>query len=908
MKRIKKFIITLITLAMTLTTLPMVSVSVDASNYENDIVQLMLDLGIYSDTDDMHYENEVITREEMASFLSVFYGLTEESYTEKTVFEDVTEGWSSGHIMAMVSNGCMSGYSDGLFRPLTTVTYEMAVKTLVSMTGYDIIAQRNGGFPHGYFQVAEQLGMLKHIDVLKGTSPITRGVFNRLLYNTLDVPILKQVSFGAENEFKSEKNRTLLTEQLHIYQAKGIVSALPYVELGFNDGAGYGKIKVGNTLYYCDFDAYEYLGRQAEFYYKKESEDLLGKVLHLSAKSDDQNCITVNAEDIVSFSNRVFTYNDGSRTEKISLPVNFMLIFNGKRLTNYEAIHLMPKQGYVRFCDTDSDNVYDKVIVNYEINYRVEKVSESEGMLYITDANGRMPIKLDIDSKKHFCFVMDRGLLFNVRDLQKDDIISIAADKMDLVNGEVLQTSSVFHIQRADNDVNGKVIEIRKDELSIDGAFYKKSVDVDFIGKSVIMGENSTFYLNYLGWVVDFECGKTTTKYGILTAIDVESGLNENIKLRIYSEDDKFLVFESIDGLRIDGVRKKKCDEIKTYLKYSATQFRDTVKMNAEDGVNLPNDVWQVVKFAVTEDGKLNGLDTILVNDTPSENDLTYYKTKPVQSFSWVNNTIGVLTEGNEERYGVTDDVIIFSIDIAPQQDSDYTIFPRAALGGTSEMMFFFDPDEMDLSNMMIRVEEDAGQKISGYETSNVMLYEGTKFAVGDDGIPYECIYGVKLLDGSQVELKPEETFDLSDVVPGDILRWKTNSQGVTTSIQKALIRSDSTLGEYTKDSNEGWEGQFGGQLRLNYGRAEAVNNTHLMIRFDLDTGVFDLEDGGRYLDETVATKGISKWYVFNTRTNKLSESSLSEIKSARKYGTNDADMLVSYYAGWSLKAIVIYR
>lgn len=908
MKRIKKFIIILTTLALTLTTLPMASVSVNASNSDKDIVQLMLDLGIYSGTDDMHYENEFITREEMASLLSVFYGLTEESYPGQTIFEDVAEGWSSGHIMAMVNNGCMSGYSDGLFRPLTTVTYEMAVKILVSMTGYDFLAQRNGGFPDGYFQVADQLGMLKHIDSLKGTSPITRGVFNRLLYNTLDVPLLEQVSLGSENEFKSEEDRTLLTEQLHIYQAEGIVTALPYVELGFSDGAGFGKIKVDNILYYCDFDAYEYLGRQTKIYYRAEKEDVLGKVLHLSAELDDRNCITVDAEDIVSFSNRVFTYTNGSKTKKISLPVNFMLIFNGKRLTNYEKIHLMPEQGSVRFCDTDSDNVYDKVIVNYEVNYRVEQVSESEGMLYITDANGRTPLKLDVDSKKYFCFVMDRGLSFDVRDLQKDDVISIAADKMDLVNGEVLQTSRVFHIQRADGYVNGSVTEIIEDKLGIDGAFYTKAADIDLMGKSVIMGVNGTFYLNYLGWVVDFESGKISTKYGILTAIELESGFNENVKFRIYSQDDEFLVFECFDGLRIDGIRKKECDEIKNYLQNSATQFRDTVKMNTEDGVNLPNNIWQVVKFAVTEDGKLNSLDTILANTTPSENDLTYYKTKPVQSFSWVNNTIGVLTEGKEERYGVTDDVVIFSIDIAPEQDDDYTIFPRASLGGTSEMMFFFDTDEMNLSKMMIRVEEGAGQKISGYETSNVMVYEGTKVVANDDGNSCECIYGVKLLDGSKVELKLEEAFDLSDVVPGDILRWKTNSRGIATSVQKALIRSDSTLGECTKDSNEGWEGQFGGQLRLNYGRAEAVNKTHLMIRFDLDTGSFDLEDGGRYLDETIATKGVSKWYVFNTRTNKLSESSFSEIKSAQMYGTHDADMLVSYYAGWSLKAIVIYR
>ena len=908
MNKFKKIIVLLTTLALTLTALPMAYVSVSAAEPKEDIVQLMLDLGIYGIEDDMHYENELLTREEMASLLSVFYGLTEASYPGATIFEDVAESWSSGHIMTMVNNGCMSGYSDGLFRPLTTVTLEMAVKTLVSMTGYNVTAQRNGGFPEGYFIVASQLGMLKGIDNSARTSPITRGDFNRLLYNTLNVPVLEQVTIGTVNEFKSQNGVTLLTEQLHIYKSKGIVTALPYVELGFGDGAGNGKIKVGNTLYECDIDVYEYLGRHANLYYKKEKEDVYGKVLHISGELDDSECITINAEDILSFANRVFTYADGSKTKKISLPIDFMLIFNGKRLTNYTASHMMPEQGTVRFCDINSDNIYDKVIVTSEINYRVSQVSESEGILYITDVNGRQPIKIDVDSKKCFFYAMDRGLSFDIRDLKKNDVISIAADKMDLTVGEVLQTSSVYHIQRSSSYVNGDVTEIRGDKLGVDDVFYTKSADIDLLGKSIILGGNGTFYLNYLGWIVDFETVKSETKYGILTGIEIKGGLHKNTKLRIYSQDDKFLEFDCSNGLKVDGVRKKESDEIKTYLQNAATQFRDTVKMNPEDGMNLPNAVWQVVKYSVTEDGALNGLDTILENVSPSENDLTYYKTKPVQSFSWVNNTIGVVTEGSEQRYGVTDDIIIFSIDVSPEQDSDYTIFSRSSLGGTSEMMFFFDADELNLSKMMIRVEEDAGQKISGYETSNVMVYEGTKVVVNDNGFPCDCIYGVKLLDGSAVELILEDTFDLSDVVPGDILRWKTNSQGITINVQKALIRSDSTLGEYTKDSNEGWEGQFGGQLRLNYGRAEAVSKTHLMIRFDLDTGAFNLEDGGRYLEETVAASGVSKWYVFNTRTNKLREGSLSEIKCAKLYGENDADMVVCYYAGWSLKAIVIYR
>ncbi|MBQ3553155.1 MAG: S-layer homology domain-containing protein [Clostridia bacterium] len=908
MNRLKKLFAILTTLALLVTILPLAPISADAATVKTDLVQLMLDLGIYETTDDMHYENELITREELASLLSVFYGLTEDSYPGETIFEDVVEGWSSGHIMTMVNYGLMSGYTDGLFRPKSNVTFEVAVKTLVSITGYDFLAQHKGGFPEGYFQVASDLDILKNIGSFNRTEPITRGEFTKLLYNTLNVPVLKQVTAGDRNEFKSETGETILTENLHIYQGKGMLNGLPYVELGYGKGAGKGKIKVGNTLYECDFDVYDFLGQQVTFYYHQDDDSLYGEVLHLESKSKEEECVTVDAKDILSFANRTFTYEEENKTKTISLPIDFMLIFNGKRLTNYTAAHLMPKQGNVRFCDTDSDGIYDKVIVTYEINYRVDSIEESSGELYVTDANGKTPLKLNADSSDYFYYVTDRGLAYNIHDLQKNDVISIAADQLNLTTGEVLQTSRVYHIQRASSYVSGRVTEWDGEILYVNDAAYTKSEELALMGKTVVTGNSYTFYLNYLGWIVDFEAGISDAKYGILTGIDTEGSLDTTTKLRIFTQDDEFSVFECSDKLWIDGVRKKDYNEINAYLKNSSTEFRNRAKMNVEDGMDLPNNIWQLVKYTVTEDGELNELDTIVENAVPSKNDLTHYKTKPVIATSWVNGNIGVINMGQEERYGLADDVIIFSIDTAPSEDEDYTIFSRASIGGTSEMMFFFDADDMNISKLMIRAEEGAGAKISGYETSNVMLFEGKKTIIGKEGTTCECIYGVKLLDGTKVSLEMEESFDLANVLPGDILRWKTDSKGKTISIQKALIRSDSTLGEYTKDSNEGWEGQFGGQLRLNYGRAEAISKDYLMIRFDMETGAFNLDDGGRFIDETVKTSSLGKIYVFDTAKNKVREGSVSDIRTARKYGASDADMLVSYFAGWSQKALVIYR
>nr|WP_246281154.1 S-layer homology domain-containing protein [Saccharibacillus qingshengii] len=73
--------------------------------------------------------NGAITREEMASIAFNYLGLSEADAAG--VFPDVrANGWSGGQIAAVQSQGIMTGYPDGTFRPQQELTRAEAVTIL----------------------------------------------------------------------------------------------------------------------------------------------------------------------------------------------------------------------------------------------------------------------------------------------------------------------------------------------------------------------------------------------------------------------------------------------------------------------------------------------------------------------------------------------------------------------------------------------------------------------------------------------------------------------------------------------------------------------------------------------------------------------------------------------------------
>lgn len=174
-----------------------------------EVVETVTGYGImFSDDDGDFRPGDTLTRAEAAAYVCRALALSEPSPAE-TVFSDVPiEHWASGYIDLAYSQGFVDGCGDGTFHPDDPVTYEQAVKMIVSALGYKPDVKTKGGYPTGYLAVAAQYKMTVGVGGTVG-QPAARRTFARLLYNSLDVGMMVQTSWGENIQFRVEEDRTL---------------------------------------------------------------------------------------------------------------------------------------------------------------------------------------------------------------------------------------------------------------------------------------------------------------------------------------------------------------------------------------------------------------------------------------------------------------------------------------------------------------------------------------------------------------------------------------------------------------------------------------------------------------------------------------------------------------------------
>ena len=75
-------------------------------------------------------------------------------------FSDVASThWAAGYIYTAAEYGAINGFGDGMFQPELSVTNEQAVKMLAAAWGCTDEAEKLGGCPNGYMEIAKRFGI-----------------------------------------------------------------------------------------------------------------------------------------------------------------------------------------------------------------------------------------------------------------------------------------------------------------------------------------------------------------------------------------------------------------------------------------------------------------------------------------------------------------------------------------------------------------------------------------------------------------------------------------------------------------------------------------------------------------------------------------------------------------------------
>ncbi|MBQ8299648.1 MAG: S-layer homology domain-containing protein [Clostridia bacterium] len=162
------------------------------TKYE-DAVEMLTTFGIINGFNDNTFRpNESVTRGQLAKMLVVAMGYTEndvKAASKKFLsFSDVLSShWAYGYIKIASDKKLINGYTDGTFKPDSTVSYAEATTMLLRALEFeDAVSKSTLTWPNNYMSYAdEELDLFKDVGEFKANNAAPRGPIAILLWNTL---------------------------------------------------------------------------------------------------------------------------------------------------------------------------------------------------------------------------------------------------------------------------------------------------------------------------------------------------------------------------------------------------------------------------------------------------------------------------------------------------------------------------------------------------------------------------------------------------------------------------------------------------------------------------------------------------------------------------------------------------
>ena len=602
--------------------------------------------------------SNTITRGEAAKMAVAMLGRQKvaETLKNETGLSDV----EIGSELCGIANYCdQRGYltaDDGKFRPDDYITYGEFIKMMVEALGYHPFAEAEGGWPIGYLERADDVGIMEGVR-LTLNSCVTKADAAQMIYNSALSPIVETTGVITDDNGKcypvyemqdgssGRKYETWMTKQHKAYYVEGYVSNTYKTSSAIND-----KDEVQFTIEYTknyddnsvvinkgSYDGYGNALTAVESVYSDgavDDEDLFryasaiiqvtdngAKIIEY--KPSDKNCTAVLSADLMDeedykFNDTVFgsyasnrpyiKFYDTAESEKstrYNLDRDFALYVNGVEVapnrSNFERYVVNNNSGDIELLDRyslnrNADGMYDVIFVNYYATAKVGNVSAESGRIVFDTAynnDGQMSITINEDVN---C-VID-GAAAALETLKPGDVISIAYD---VASG--LPYSEFYDIRVSRDVISGMCTSLddETETVGINGQLYKTVQNYGDIGGEIRIGDDYKFYLDTFGRVFDYE-PTTNVNYAILDRY-TKSSADDYYRATLYKADGTSFSAEvdtSKVTLTINGTTYKNGDV--------DTQIKRLVYANGENGAKTPIQN-RVVKYKISSSGRITSLE-----------------------------------------------------------------------------------------------------------------------------------------------------------------------------------------------------------------------------------------------------------------------------------------------------------
>ena len=675
----KKLITIVLVLTMVLSQGAIMPLAAEQSVYSEEI-EIVNALGIMvGDESGDFAPNNNLTRAEFAKVLTVLLQINdgesakENAWYFKTgkavenqvlnsekqqMFTDVPSNhWAYDVIGQITSLGYMIGTSENEFSPDENVTINQVNKVFVKLLGYEVFAERNGGYPAGYNYTASSIKLLKGIKHY-GDTPILRGELAKMLVNMFDVEMIDLGYITDEGTATyQQSNKTFLEEKLEIFTIKGELTSTSVTGLYGESGISEGEVVIGGKVYKVAAGAEyinSFLGKTVEAYYVKDANDR--NIVIYAKLSDDINEFVVDIKDFVSLSNGALEYTDeNEEVEKLDLVSMPAIIFNG---TSVDAISTEQIKSYnngtITAINSDNKGDYEMVVIDAYRTMFVKNFADGKVVngLLTQGVDAEAVLNLNEENNKDTLITYYKNSLpASASDIYRNSVIDVAASKGE-IKVIITKETKDCTVTAVSDDIDGYFIY---DE---EGNSYR--VADDFVNATAAsipdVGSRCVLYFNSFGEVAFAEISSADyANVGlVIDAAEDGRGLKRGVKVKIFSSTGRFVEYnlaEKVTYTNSENVEERKKDSEMVAILTGLKNKLITFKQDADKNISAINEPVKFEDRKTRDQGRLGAI--YESNDTPAyrSSNLSFsaYLTGDTTVFS-ISNSVGL---SDEEKYHV---------------------------------------------------------------------------------------------------------------------------------------------------------------------------------------------------------------------------------------------------------------
>ena len=558
-------------------------------------------------------------------------GIDRGNQTVVSKFSDLSfDHWAYDYIITLNDLKLMGGFTDGSFQPDRTIPYEQMLVVMVKALGLDLYAQSKGGYPIGYIYMASNNKLLTGIN--KSTSQnLTRSETAVLFSNFLSVDIAIEESFGNGVSLNRVPGQNLMTENLKIKKAKGLVTGNEMTNL-YSGGVGAisGRIKIDGDIFITDnIDISALLGKRVTYYYRTD-EPNEGKIVLINASENDNIITEIEMEDFYAYTDGNISYERDDKEKRTRVPDDIPIIFNGVYYDIVKNINFSELRSYLttlRLLDNDNDNRIDILFIDSYKTYVIKNVDTKGEIIYVTDVCSEYIMNLENDRKGHI--PLDLGTDDIERKYFKDGILSdesaLKSDRIISVGESRNQTGKkwmTLHISTA--AVSGSIDMISDDEITIGDQIYKLVPEAK-IKLSVKL--SGTYLLDFKKRIAYYTAGTAALDYAYLVDAITKKNVEKTLVLKLFTRKN-VAVEELAAAERVSYKEEGMITSDKLFEKLSDSQG----KINR-----------QLIAYSTDADGLIKSIYTAEVYTNWSDTDNTLVMQRsPVGVLSTYTDTTGM--------------------------------------------------------------------------------------------------------------------------------------------------------------------------------------------------------------------------------------------------------------------------